>query len=202
MKLPSQRKDTMSTIGHTKQIWRHYTGGFIFISIAGVLGGGALLVSTDAFLQYSNTTEFCISCHEMKTTVFEEYTQTIHYNNRTGIRVGCSDCHVPNTGLAMITRKIGAAKDIYGHLTGIIDTPEKFEAKRLEMAETVWQYMSESNSRECRSCHDFEAMDFKEQRRRPRKKHPQAMRDGKTCIDCHKGIAHELPADFDLADDD
>ena len=43
-------------------------------------------------------------------------------------------------------------------------------------------------------------MDFGKQRRRVRKIHPEAMREGKTCIDCHKGIAHKLPEGYDPED--
>ena len=37
-------------------------------------------------------------------------------------------------------------------------------------------------------------MDYTEQGNRAAKQHPQAFVEGKTCIDCHKGIAHQLPA--------
>ena len=71
-------------------------------------------------------------------------------------------------------------------LAGTIDTREKFEVKRLQMAERVWASMEATDSCECRNCHSFEAMDFSKQERRPQDKHPEAARDGKTCIECHK----------------
>jgi cytochrome c-type protein NapC len=37
-------------------------------------------------------------------------------------------------------------------------------------------------------------MDYTEQAKRGAKQHPAAFAEGKTCIDCHKGIAHQLPA--------
>jgi cytochrome c-type protein NapC len=30
----------------------------------------------------------------------------------------------------------------------------------------------------------------------------KALEKGKTCIECHKGIAHKLPAEYDEEDDD
>jgi nitrate/TMAO reductase-like tetraheme cytochrome c subunit len=30
----------------------------------------------------------------------------------------------------------------------------------------------------------------------------QAQKDGKTCIDCHKGIAHLLPKEYNEPDDE
>ena len=76
-------------------------------------------------------------------------------------------------------------------LLGKIDTPEKFEAHRLDMAKNVWKTMKETNSRECRNCHNLESMNPKFQKPRARKQHMNAFETGQTCIDCHKGIAHK-----------
>lgn len=170
---PSVRYSVLTLIG----------GGFIF----GVLWAG---VSTG--IDATNTTEFCISCHEMKTN-FEEYKKTIHYSNRSGVRASCSDCHVPKDFSHKILRKIEAANDVWGHWVGTIDTPEKFEAKRLEMATREWARMKASDSKTCRSCHSFESMDPDKQKQRSRKFHEDAKKDKQTCIDCHKGIAHQKP---------
>ena len=43
---------------------------------------------------------------------------------------------------------------------GTIDTKEKFEAKRMEMAKREWARMKESDSIGCRNCHSFESMDI------------------------------------------
>ncbi len=49
-------------------------------------------------MEATNTTEFCIGCHEMENNVYQEYKPTIHFNNRTGVRAGCPDCHVQDLG--------------------------------------------------------------------------------------------------------
>ncbi len=165
--------------------------------VAGGLAGIIFWGGFNTFMEYSNTLEFCISCHEMEENVYREYKKTIHYTNRTGVRTVCSDCHVPKEWTPKLVRKIRASNELFHHIIGSIDTPEKFEAARLEMAERVWASMEATGSRECRNCHSFEAMDLEEQRRRPRTKHPEAMEEGKTCIDCHKGIAHSLPEDYE-----
>jgi cytochrome c-type protein NapC len=36
-------------------------------------------------------------------------------------------------------------------------------------------------------------MDPDKQKQRARKNHESAMKDKETCIDCHKGIAHQKP---------
>ncbi|MCP5153390.1 MAG: NapC/NirT family cytochrome c [Ectothiorhodospiraceae bacterium] len=145
-------------------------------------------------LELTNTEQFCISCHEMERNVFRELRTTVHYTNRTGVRATCPDCHVPREWVYKIARKIKASNELWHHMLGTIDTPEKFEAKRLTLAQHEWDRMKANDSRECRNCHDFGSMDFTKQENRSSARHEVAIREGQTCIDCHKGIAHELPA--------
>jgi nitrate/TMAO reductase-like tetraheme cytochrome c subunit len=152
-------------------------------------------------MEYTNTLEFCVSCHEMDQMVYQEYKKTVHYKNRTGVRVVCSDCHVPKEWGPKLIRKIKASRELWHKMLGTIDTPEKFEAKRLELAQNVWASMEASDSHECRNCHTYHAMDFKKQSRRGREKMQKAMEKGKTCIECHKGIAHKLPKGMEDEDD-
>lgn len=97
----------------------------------------------------------------------------------------------------MFISKIVAFKDVVHEMTGTIDTPEKFEARRWKLANIVWDKMRESDSRECRSCHDYESMDLAIQDKRTRKKHTRAPDRGQTCIDCHSGLAHDEPLEPD-----
>ncbi len=179
---------------------RRYTLGAIFLvgAAAGIIFWGGF----NTYMEYTNSLEFCTSCHEMERWVYREYQETIHYKNRTGVRVVCSDCHVPKEWTPKLIRKVKATNELFHWALGTIDTKEKFEAKRLELAENVWRSMKANDSHECRNCHSFEAMDFERQQRRPRKKHPVAKREGKTCIDCHKGIAHSLPEGYEAEDED
>jgi cytochrome c-type protein NapC len=147
-------------------------------------------------MEATNTMDFCIGCHEMKDNVYEEYKTTIHYSNRTGVRAVCSDCHVPKDWTHKIMRKIQASKEVFGKFTGKIDTKEKFEAHRLEMAEREWARMKSRDSIECRNCHSFDAMSPEVQKKIIYKKHMEAKAEGKSCIDCHQGIAHRLPKGY------
>jgi trimethylamine-N-oxide reductase cytochrome c-type subunit TorC len=110
-----------------------------------------------------------------------------------GVQAGCSNCHVAQGGLALLWDKVRASSDVVHHLVGTIGTPQEFEARRAEMAESVWARMKRNDSRECRSCHNFANMDLLEQSAGARKYHTVAQKEGATCIDCHKGIAHFLP---------
>ncbi|EPB9886675.1 cytochrome c-type protein NapC [Yersinia enterocolitica] len=144
-------------------------------------------------MEMANTEKFCISCHEMKDNVYQEYMGTIHYNNRSGVKATCPDCHVPHEWGPKMLRKIKASKELYAKAFGLIDTPQKFEAHRLTMAENEWARMKANGSQECRNCHNFDNMDFTAQKTVAAKMHSKAIEEGKTCIDCHKGIAHKLP---------
>ncbi|MBT0962243.1 NapC/NirT family cytochrome c [Denitromonas iodatirespirans] len=157
--------------------------------VSGILFWGGFNTGMEA----TNTLEFCISCHEMKDNVYQEYKQTIHYSNRTGVRAVCSDCHVPKDWTHKMMRKIQASKEVWGKLMGTIDTKEKFEENRLRLARNEWARMKASDSRECRNCHSFEGMDPEAQKKRAEKNHKFAIEDNMTCIDCHKGIAHNKP---------
>jgi cytochrome c-type protein NapC len=147
-------------------------------------------------LEMTNTLDFCTTCHEMRDTVYQEYKETIHYSNRTGVRAICSDCHVPREWGPKMIRKARASLEVWGKIMGDIDTKEKFEAKRIVLATHEWDRMKASNSQECRNCHAFDAMSSELQKQTPYKKHMKAKEEGKTCIDCHKGIAHHLPKEY------
>jgi cytochrome c-type protein NapC len=161
-------------------------GGFV----AGILFWGAFNTAMEA----TNTEQFCTGCHEMRDNVFAELKSTIHYSNRSGVRAICSNCHVPHNWTDKIARKMQASKEVWGKIFGTINTREKFEAHRLELAQHEWRRFKANDSLECRNCHQFNSMDFTRQSKRAVDAHSTALANGeKTCIDCHKGIAHTLP---------
>jgi cytochrome c-type protein NapC len=161
--------------------------------VAGFFSGIFFWGGFNTGMEATNTLEFCIGCHEMRDNVYVEYKKTIHYSNRTGVRAVCSDCHVPKDWTHKMIRKIQASKEVWGKITGVIDTPEKFETHRLQMAENEWARMKANDSRECRNCHSFDSMDVEKQKLRGSKMHKIGIAEKKTCIDCHKGIAHKKP---------
>ncbi len=166
--------------------------------LAGMLFWGAF----NATLEITNREAFCISCHEMRDNVYREYRDTVHFRNRTGVRATCPDCHVPRDWQHMVVRKIGATNELYHWLRGAIDSREKFLAKRLDLARTVWADMAATDSRECRKCHAFAFMDTDAQQPGAGPQHVRGQIEGKTCIDCHVGIAHRLPEAFIEAEHD
>ncbi len=159
-----------------------------------VLLGIILWGGFNTAMEATNTLDFCISCHEMRSTVYPQYKKSVHFSNPSGVQAGCPDCHVPKNWTDKLIRKIRASKELYHWAMGTIDTPEKFAARKPQLAAHVWATMKATDSRECRNCHNFSAMDLKGQARFAARIHEEAMSAGKTCIDCHKGIAHIPPA--------
>jgi cytochrome c-type protein NapC len=170
----------------------HFSLGFLVVGgfVAGVIFWGAF----NTILEATNTETFCVGCHEMRDNVFEELKSTIHFTNRSGVRATCPDCHVPHEWTHKIARKMAATKEVWGKVFGTISTREKFLEMRRELAEHEWARLKANNSLECRNCHSFGSMDFTRQSPRASEAHELFLRTGeKTCIDCHKGIAHRLP---------
>jgi len=187
-----------SHAGRLRRAWLRLSRPSARWSLASLLGVGfvvgvILWGGFNTAMEATNTLDFCISCHEMRDTVYVEYKDTIHYTNRTGVRAVCSDCHVPRDWIHKVGRKIQASGELWGKLVGTIDTPAKFEAKRAELASHVWKRMKDTDSLECRNCHSAQSMSSDKQSEKAQARHQKGFAEGKTCIDCHYGIAHKEP---------
>jgi len=165
--------------------------GWIALSLA-FLVGIAFLATANFAIEYTNTQEFCVSCHTMQTN-FLEYKESMHFQNPSGVKATCADCHVPKELVPKLVVKLVAVKDVVHEVMGTIDTPEKFEARRWVMANRIWTRMKATDSRECRTCHAFSDMELSAQDRTARARHSSAEDKGQTCIDCHKGVVHTQP---------
>ncbi|TCT19174.1 NapC/NirT family cytochrome c [Thiobaca trueperi] len=155
---------------------------------AGVLFAEGIRYGVEA----TNTNEFCTSCHSMQISL-KEYEESLHFKNVIGIQTNCADCHIPKSHISAITAKVFAVQELMAEMYGTIDTPEKFEARRWTLANQVWAKMKASDSQECRICHSILNMVLSEQFSLAARRHATAKEDGKTCIDCHKGVVHRKP---------
>lgn len=161
--------------------------------LAGVVVGVVGVVGFNFSLQATNTEAFCTSCHEMYAQPYQTVQQTAHYNNASGVRPTCSDCHVPHEFVPKMIRKVEAAREVWGHLIGKIDTEEKYREHLAEMKAREVARMRADDSASCRSCHDVQRMDLAAQSEKARYYHLAMAEQAKTCIDCHQGIAHQYP---------
>ena len=164
----------------------------LLVLIAGGIGGVLFWGGFNWAMELTNTETFCIGCHEMRDNPYKELQQTIHFKNRSGVRATCPDCHVPHEWFAKVWRKVQATNELLHKALGTIDTPEKYEAHRWALANSVWNSMKSRDSIECRNCHSKSAMDPHKQKEASQVMFQEATKM-LTCIDCHKGIAHHLP---------
>ena len=165
-----------------------------FLTVGGFIAGIIFWGGFNTTLEATNNERFCIGCHEMRDNVYVELQSTIHFTNRSGVRAKCPDCHVPHAWTDKIARKMQASKEVWGKIFGSINTREKFEDKRLELAQHEWARLKANDSLECRNCHGFDYMDFTRQSPRAVQQHSTFLANRqRTCIDCHKGISHRLP---------
>jgi cytochrome c-type protein NapC len=156
--------------------------------------GGALIGAAGATLHLTGTEQFCSNaCHELRDNAAAEFKGTVHDKNRTGVRAECADCHIPREFVPMMIRKVEAAREVWGHFTGYIDSKEKYEKNRHAMAVREWTRMKKNDSQECRNCHTPGGMDAEKQSENARARHAKAKAEGTTCIDCHFGLAHTEP---------
>lgn len=163
-------------------------GGFIALLVGVVLTGAVF-----GALKMTETDAFCASCHEMRQP-FQELTRSVHGSNEFGVQASCGNCHVPPTLFAGLWRHVKSVTEVWGHMRGELDTPAKYEAHRLALAKEAWAELKANDSAQCRSCHTPSAMDLAKQPPMAADAHSSLAKSGMTCIDCHQGVAHTLPA--------
>lgn len=155
----------------------------------GIVLGIVGLLTFDWTMHATSTDAFCTSCHEMQIPL-AQLEKTSHFSNRSGVVAGCSDCHLPQEFIPKMVRKVEAAREVWGSITGIIDTPEKYAAHTPAMKEREIARIKANDSQECRNCHDAERMLSVIQSTKAQRFHRAVKSGRKTCIDCHAGIAH------------
>ena len=185
--------------GFIRRTWRRLTTpsarwSVLALLVIGIILGFVATAGTQIMVHVTGTNEFCGgACHSM-TWVAEEYQKSGHGANRTGVKAGCHDCHLPNGYPMLLWDKAKAGtKDVINEIRGIISTKEKFEKERARMANHVWEEYAANNSKACRNCHQFTAAVIEKQKEEVRPIHTAVMQGNGTCIDCHKGIAHKSP---------
>jgi len=197
--MPANSADNDSRPGLLSRVWRRLSRpsarwSVLALVVVGLLIGAGATIATQVMVAVTGTNEFCGgACHSM-TWVSQEYRQSGHHVNRTGVAAGCHDCHIPHQYPELLWYKAKAGiKDVIGEARGVISTEEAFKKERLRMAKLVWAEYKETNSANCRTCHVFTPEVIAKQKSFAQPMHRKVMANEGTCIDCHKGIAHTAP---------
>ncbi len=185
--------------GVLRRMWRALTSpsarwSVLTLLVLGGIAGFVGTVGTQVVVAATGSNEFCGgACHSMQ-WVAAEHKKSTHGANRFGVGATCSDCHIPHDYPAKLWYKTKAGvKDMIAETRGVIGTEELYKKERKRMAEHVWAEYRENDSANCRTCHVFTPEVLALQKGGPRKDHQGRFSEKKTCIDCHKGVAHEEP---------
>jgi nitrate/TMAO reductase-like tetraheme cytochrome c subunit len=135
----------------------------------------------------------CAECHAYP---FEEYRESPHYDNDSGVRPGCLRCHEPHSVREVLTWKFfyvnqgSLGESPFHAISNSIRDAPAWEELRIQLAGRVRQMMVEEDSVKCKVCHKPEAQWFKKIKR-----HQSTLEKGdKTCVECHYNLVHaEVP---------
>jgi nitrate/TMAO reductase-like tetraheme cytochrome c subunit len=193
------QKDVPVPAGFLSRSWRRLSTpsvkwSVLALVVVGLLIGAGGVIGTQVMVEFTGTNEFCGgACHSMQ-WVAQEYGQSGHHLNRTGVAAGCHDCHVPDHYPKLLWYKAQAGiHDAIQEARGVISTEDKFKKERLRLAKVVWAEFKENNSENCQHCHQFNTDVVAKQKEFVRPMHQQFLARTATCIDCHKGVAHTAP---------
>jgi len=185
--------------GFVGRVWNRLSSpsakwSVLSLVVLGLVIGAVGVIGTQVMVVKTGTNEFCgTACHSMQ-WVYAEYKQSVHFANPSGVHATCHDCHIPHDYPEVLWYKAKAGiRDAIGEMRGVISTEEKFKKARTALAERVWAEFKTNDSANCRTCHDFTPAVIAAQSEKAQTRHTNRMKDNKTCIDCHTGVAHTDP---------
>jgi len=170
---------------------RRNKGLLVLLLLTGLLAGVTLTTGSALMVHHTNQTPFCTSCH-VYDDFYADLQQTSHWNNASGVRVGCGDCHIPDDSLAAMvwTKAKSGAAAFNAYFIGGVNTAEAFETERYALQQQAHAWFKANDSRTCRNCHVPEAMVTAQQSAAAKASHTMLGVDGPTCVDCHSGVPH------------
>lgn len=170
---------------------RFITRHVLFALVVGGAAGILFMAFLIEFDRFTGSNSFCTGCHSMGYAE-ESYKTSAHYNNASGVRATCGDCHVsPGIFAATWDHAVGGKdllKQIKGKLLGPdYDDPAIASLHLPEAAFAARQWFKDRDSATCKRCHALEAIQGK---RADTAAIHREESSGKSCIDCHLNLVH------------
>jgi sulfatase modifying factor 1 len=121
---------------------------FILWFFPGLLIGALIILGAGKALQVSSTNTYCVSCHIHPMADFS-WKKSVHYDTRSGYRIGCVECHLPPKGHGYLWAKGKTGlRDLWSKWTKDSASFNWADKRRLEVARN---YVYESS---CIKCHE------------------------------------------------
>ncbi len=154
-----------------------FTAGAVITSVFGL--------AAFAGLEYSSSTPFCMSCHEMRVIGEQGWMRSTHYQNPKGVVAGCHDCHIPPEPIPLLwTKTRDGIKDVAVHIFGESD-PERMHWDKL--GRSARRKISDSA---CMTCHDNLTPGGASIKMILAHREYERMNGRKHCLDCHTREFH------------
>lgn len=169
------------------------SGRLIVLGLMVLLLLSALTMAVVQGLERTSTTEYCISCHEIRSRL-DELEKSVHAVDWDGEPMECRSCHVPpGFGPKLIAVKLLGVKDLFVHYSVDVE-----HLDRRQMQLDARRIVADEN---CLECHEdlYRNTEGEEISELGRLGHEAYLgKNGTTrrnCAGCHPNIAH-LP-EFD-----
>lgn len=163
----------------------------LFALVAGGLAGILFMTFLIEFDHYTSSNAFCTTCHSMALAE-DSYKTSVHYNNASGVRASCGDCHVSEGVFAATWDHAVGGKDLLKQIKGKLFGPDYDDPviNTLHLPEAAFaarKWFKDRNSATCMRCHELESIQGK---RADTAAIHREETDGKSCIDCHINLVH------------
>ncbi len=158
--------------------------------LIGVLAGAFLIMGVNRVVTVTSTNEYCQSCH-IHTGADEAWLKSTHYYNKSGVRVGCVECHLPPNGSFdhFSTKVRTGLHDLWAYK---IKDSASFDWESKQQLEHAVSFVYNES---CENCH--QNIFPKELSDDGGKAHlyyeMNEEKLGLNCINCHLDVGHYLP---------
>ena len=121
---------------------------FLLWFIPGLIVGSLLILGAGKAMRMTSSNEYCVSCH-IHPMADASWKKSVHYDTRSGYRIGCVDCHLPPKGKGYLWAKgTTGFRDLWSKWTKDSASFNWADRRRLEVARG---YVYESS---CIKCHE------------------------------------------------
>ena len=178
----------MKLLAPIRKLWLKFS-----FQLAFILGVVAFLLAKTSF-DYTSTNSFCESCHVHPQATLS-WKQGPHFDNQSGVTVGCVQCHLPPSGFAYAWAKITTGtRDVYGVL---FKDAAKINWEEKSKREHAVLHVYEAS---CKNCHQNLYPRELSKKGQDAHLHYERKPGELNCLNCHLETGHYHPKAKEVTD--